>query len=55
MIRQFIFVIGTSLFINSCMTYDPYTDEKKVSDSTKGAVIGALAGADTTSPSGKIK
>ena len=45
MIRQFIFVIGTSLFINSCMTYDPYTDEKKVSDSTKGAVIGALAGA----------
>jgi len=33
------------LFTTSCMTYDPYTDEQKVSDSTKGAVIGAVAGA----------
>ena len=27
------------------MTYDPYTDEQKVSNSTKGAVAGAVAGA----------
>lgn len=29
----------------SCMTYDPYTDEQKISDSTKGAVLGGVAGA----------
>ena len=31
--------------LTGCMTYDPYTGQKKVSDSTKGSVIGALAGA----------
>jgi outer membrane protein OmpA-like peptidoglycan-associated protein len=39
--------IMTMLAINlaGCYTYDPYTGEKKVSDTTKGAGIGAAAGA----------
>ncbi|PPK53055.1 OmpA family protein [Marinobacter persicus] len=28
-----------------CMTYDPYTGEEKVSNATKGSVIGAIGGA----------
>jgi outer membrane protein OmpA-like peptidoglycan-associated protein len=32
------------LGITSCYTYDPYTGERKVSDTTKGAGIGAAAG-----------
>jgi outer membrane protein OmpA-like peptidoglycan-associated protein len=32
-------------FATSCMTYDPYTDEKKVSKSTWGTAIGAAGGA----------
>jgi outer membrane protein OmpA-like peptidoglycan-associated protein len=31
--------------VTACMTYDPYTGEKKVSDTTKGAGIGAATGA----------
>ena len=31
--------------VTGCMTYDPYTGEKKVSDTTKGAGIGAATGA----------
>lgn len=31
--------------LTGCMTYDPYTGQKKVSDSTTGGIIGALAGA----------
>ena len=31
--------------LSGCMTYDPYTGEKKVSDTTKGAGIGAAVGA----------
>lgn len=40
-------VIATLLALNlaACYTYDPYTGEKKVSDTTKGAGIGAAAGA----------
>jgi outer membrane protein OmpA-like peptidoglycan-associated protein len=30
--------------LTGCYTYDPYTGEKKVSDTTKGAGIGAAAG-----------
>jgi outer membrane protein OmpA-like peptidoglycan-associated protein len=30
--------------LTGCYTYDPYTGEKKVSDTTKGAAIGAAAG-----------
>jgi len=31
--------------LSGCYTYDPYTGEKKVSDTTKGAGIGAAVGA----------
>lgn len=31
--------------LTSCMTYDPYTGEQKVSDATTGAIIGGVAGA----------
>ena len=34
-----------ALCVAGCYTYDPYTGEKKVSDTTKGAGIGAAAGA----------
>ena len=34
-----------TLNLAACYTYDPYTGEKKVSDTTKGAGIGAAAGA----------
>jgi outer membrane protein OmpA-like peptidoglycan-associated protein len=34
-----------ALNLAGCYTYDPYTGEKKVSDTTKGAGIGAAAGA----------
>lgn len=34
-----------SLNLGGCYTYDPYTGERKVSDTTKGAGIGAAAGA----------
>lgn len=35
-------LVLSSLFINSgCMTYDPYSGDKKVSNATKGAAIGA--------------
>jgi outer membrane protein OmpA-like peptidoglycan-associated protein len=35
-------VLGT---LSGCYTYDPYTGDKKVSDTTKGAGIGAAVGA----------
>lgn len=31
--------------LGGCMTYDPYTGEEKVSNATKGSVIGAIGGA----------
>jgi outer membrane protein OmpA-like peptidoglycan-associated protein len=40
-----IFVTLLTLSVTACYTYDPYTNEKKVSDTTKGAGIGAAAGA----------
>jgi outer membrane protein OmpA-like peptidoglycan-associated protein len=40
-----IVLVYLMLPLTGCMTYDPYTDEKKVSGSTKGAIIGGLAGA----------
>ena len=41
--RFLAFVMSLSLV--GCMTYDPYTGDKKVSNSTKGAGIGAVGGA----------
>ena len=34
-----------SVTLAGCMTYDPYTGEEKVSNATKGSVIGAIGGA----------
>lgn len=45
MLKTISIGISCVLFLSSCMTYDPYTDEKKVSSSTTGAIIGGLAGA----------
>jgi outer membrane protein OmpA-like peptidoglycan-associated protein len=41
LITMLVLCIG----LNGCYTYDPYTGEKKISDTTKGAGIGAAAGA----------
>src|SRR6201985_23087 len=40
-------LVVTLLALNlaGCYTYDPYTGDKKISDTTKGAGIGAAAGA----------
>jgi outer membrane protein OmpA-like peptidoglycan-associated protein len=40
-----VFITLLTLNLAGCYTYDPYTGEKKVSDTTKGAGIGAAAGA----------
>jgi outer membrane protein OmpA-like peptidoglycan-associated protein len=40
-----VFVTLLVLNLAGCYTYDPYTGDKKVSDTTKGAGIGAAAGA----------
>lgn len=37
-------VLGASVLVTGCMTYDPYTGEKEVSKTTSGAAIGAAAG-----------
>ena len=42
MIKKVSFgIILPALFLSACMTYDPYSGEKKVSSATKGAAIGA--------------
>jgi len=38
-------IVMTALTFAGCETLDPYTGEKKVSNTTKGAAIGAAAGA----------
>jgi outer membrane protein OmpA-like peptidoglycan-associated protein len=40
-----VFAALLALNLAGCYTYDPYTGEKKISDTTKGAGIGAAAGA----------
>jgi outer membrane protein OmpA-like peptidoglycan-associated protein len=40
-----VFVTLLVLNLAGCYTYDPYTGDKKISDTTKGAGIGAAAGA----------
>lgn len=40
-IRLIISLVGITVMLAGCMTYDPYTDEKKVSKATTGAAIGA--------------
>lgn len=38
-------VVVAGATLSGCMTYDPYSGEEKVSNATKGSVIGALSGA----------
>jgi outer membrane protein OmpA-like peptidoglycan-associated protein len=40
----FITMLVLCFGLTGCYTYDPYTGEKKISDTTKGAGIGAAAG-----------
>src|SRR6187551_189748 len=44
-VRSTLLVIAASLMAAGCQTTDAYTGEKKVNNATKGAGIGALAGA----------
>jgi outer membrane protein OmpA-like peptidoglycan-associated protein len=44
-LRVAALVLGTGVLVAGCMTYDPYTGEKQVSKTTKGAAIGAGVGA----------
>ena len=34
-------IILPAIVLSACMTYDPYSGDKKVSNATKGAAIGA--------------
>lgn len=44
--KKTVLAFATATFVLSgCMTYDPYTGEEKVSNATKGSVIGAVGGA----------
>ena len=43
--RSAALALGASVLLTSCMTYDPYTGEKEVSKTTKGAAVGAGVGA----------
>ncbi len=43
--RSAALALGASVLLASCMTYDPYTGEKEVSKTTKGAAAGAGVGA----------
>jgi outer membrane protein OmpA-like peptidoglycan-associated protein len=44
-VRSTLLALAASLTMAGCMTNDAYTGDRKVSKSTKGAGIGALAGA----------
>ncbi len=43
--KTLVLGLAASLVLGGCMTYDPYTGEKEVSKTTKGAGIGAATGA----------
>ncbi len=40
-----VLAVAAALSLSACMTTDPYTGEQKVSNTAKGAGLGALAGA----------
>jgi len=42
--RIFLLSLGFVVLLGGCETLDPYTQESKTSNATKGAAIGALAG-----------
>ena len=43
--RTVLLAVGVTVVVAGCYTADPYTGQKKVSDTTKGAGIGAATGA----------
>ncbi|PPC78838.1 membrane protein [Pokkaliibacter plantistimulans] len=43
--KQFLTLGFVAVFLGGCMTTDPYTGQQKVGNTTKGAGIGAVAGA----------
>ena len=45
--RSYLFAVTlvSASLLQACVTYDPYSGEKKTSNATKGAVAGAVAGA----------
>jgi outer membrane protein OmpA-like peptidoglycan-associated protein len=45
LVRSTLLVVAAAVTAAGCQTTDAYTGEKKVNDTTKGAGIGALAGA----------
>lgn len=53
--RSVLLSAVVATLVTGCYTMDPYTGEKKVSDTTKGAGIGALAGAAVGAVAGKGK
>lgn len=44
-LRSAALVVLTATMVAACMTYDPYTGDKQVSKTTKGAGVGAATGA----------
>lgn len=43
--KTMLAVAVTTMGLAGCMTYDPYTDEEKTSNATKGSIVGAIGGA----------
>lgn len=44
-LRAFSLAVGFTVLVTGCQTLDPYTREEETSKATKGALIGAAAGA----------
>lgn len=44
-LRLLAAIVGAAVIVSACETIDPYTGETKMSKTTKGALIGAAAGA----------
>lgn len=55
LVRSTLLCSVVATLVTGCYTMDPYSGDKKVSDTTKGAGIGALAGAAVGALAGKGK
>ena len=53
-VRSTLLVIAAAFTVAGCQTTDAYTGEKKVNNATKGAGIGAIAGAVSAPPRATI-
>ncbi len=53
--RSVLFSAVVATLVTGCYTMDPYSGDRKVSDTTKGAGVGALAGAAVGALAGKGK